>query len=85
MFSVLSIDAAWTVRQPSGVALVTKDGAETWRGLGVAPSYAAFPQAAEGHAIPWDAPQSPTNTPDVDRLLAAARWQPPSGSLFIVR
>jgi len=37
----LGIDAAWTVREPSGVALITDDGSG-WRLLEVAASYAEF-------------------------------------------
>jgi predicted RNase H-like nuclease len=38
---VLGIDAAWTAAQPSGIALVARDGAR-WRCLALAPSYASF-------------------------------------------
>jgi hypothetical protein len=39
--SVLGIDAAWTVTQPSGVALVTDDG-DGCKLVAVDSSYAAF-------------------------------------------
>lgn len=39
--AVLGIDAAWTEKEPSGVALWEKRG-ERWHCLRVAPSYAAF-------------------------------------------
>lgn len=42
MISVLGIDAAWTDHEPSGVALVTGEGAGHWRCRCVAPSYASF-------------------------------------------
>ena len=42
---VLGIDAAWTVTQPSGVALVRRDGTR-WRCLALAPSYDAFVRSA---------------------------------------
>ena len=41
MVAVLGIDAAWTVKEPSGVALVVGDG-YGWRLLAAAPSYDAF-------------------------------------------
>lgn len=41
MVAVLGIDAAWTKKEPSGVALVRKNG-ERWRCLRAAPSYASF-------------------------------------------
>ena len=73
MVSVLGIDAAWTAQQPSGVALVAKDRTETWRCLCVAPSYAAFLNAAEGLAIQWNATQCAGDQPDVSRILGAAK------------
>jgi predicted RNase H-like nuclease len=58
MTSVLGIDAAWTDRHPSGVALVEK-GPDGWRCVRVAPSYEAF--VTPGN-VDWahDAP-SPTS------------------------
>ena len=47
----LGIDAAWTVHQPSGIALV-QNTATGWSCLGVAPSYEAFITQASGQA--WD-------------------------------
>ena len=41
MTAVLGIDAAWTFTEPSGVALVERDGA-SWRLVRVAASYQAF-------------------------------------------
>jgi predicted RNase H-like nuclease len=41
MRSVLGIDAAWTTRNPSGVALAVDRGSD-WRLLAVAPSFAGF-------------------------------------------
>jgi predicted RNase H-like nuclease len=71
MISVLGMDAPWTMRQPSGVALVAKGGTGTWRCLCVATSYATFFKAAEGQAIPWDAPQCVSDQPHVGHVLAA--------------
>ncbi|HEX7941610.1 MAG TPA: DUF429 domain-containing protein [Gemmatimonadaceae bacterium] len=61
---VLGIDAAWTVGQPSGIALVRGRGA-AWRGLALAPSYASF-----GIAVDWK--QRPRGGPlDCGAVLAA--------------
>ncbi len=38
---VLGIDAAWTLKQPSGVALVSKDDT-VWRLVAASPSYQHF-------------------------------------------
>ena len=55
MTTVLGIDAAWTAREPSGVALVQRQ-ASPWRCIAVAPSYAAFTALAEGHVPDWSRP-----------------------------
>ncbi len=49
---VLGIDAAWTVHQTSGVALV-KRNAEVWSCVALAPSEAIFLALANGTAIDW--------------------------------
>lgn len=70
--SVLGIDAAWTTDQPSGVALVAKQGTERWRCLSVAPSYATFLQTADGIPVEWEINRHCGGMPDVERLLSAA-------------
>lgn len=62
--AVLGIDAAWTEKEPSGVALLIKNGAR-WRCLRVAPSYAAFCDT-----FSWDEPVRGGKA-DVPSLLAA--------------
>ena len=62
--AVLGIDAAWTVRNPSGVALAADDGAG-WRLVAVASSYAAFHRQA--------GVDRPGLEPDAAALLASAR------------
>lgn len=47
MRSVIGIDAAWTTRNPSGVA-VAADTGQGWRLLAAAPSFAAFHVSAGG-------------------------------------
>jgi predicted RNase H-like nuclease len=62
MRSVIGIDAAWTTRNPSGVAVAVDDGSG-WRLLAAAPSFAAF------HAL---AGSAPTPAFHAERLLADA-------------
>ena len=67
----LGIDAAWTVHQPSGIALV-QNTATGWSCLGVAPSYEAFITQASGQA--WDPEQKATGSrPDPAALLKACQ------------
>ena len=40
--AILGIDAAWTLTQPSGVALVAEDAAGRWRLVASAASYGRF-------------------------------------------
>ena len=72
MTSVLGIDAAWTAREPSGVALIHKNPDDgCWEYRAVAPSYDAFITLGQGNGIEWC--QRPTpGIPDVERLLAVA-------------
>jgi predicted RNase H-like nuclease len=67
---VLGIDAAWTATQPSGVALVRRDGAR-WRCIGAAPSYASFLDLARGVPVDWSAKPA-AGMPRCDALLDAA-------------
>ena len=70
MNSILAIDAAWTVKEPTGISLLEHSG-ECWRSVAVAPSYADFYALASGQKIDWDnKPQG--ETPDIERLLSAA-------------
>ena len=70
MTVVLGIDAAWTDKEPSGVAVVSKSN-DAWVCHAVAPSYEAFLQVARGESIDWSAPFR-GSAPDAERLLAAA-------------
>ena len=68
---VLGIDAAWTVHQPSGIALVQRTKT-CWGCLAVAPSYEAFIAQASGQA--WDPEQKARgSTPDPAALLQASQ------------
>jgi len=63
--AVLGIDAAWTGTEPSGVALIAREG-ERWRCVRVGPSYGAFCQG--------DWPSRPQGEPiDVAALLRACQ------------
>jgi len=71
MTAILAIDTAWTVQQPSGVALLVNVGGR-WRCAGLAPSYQQFEKLADGEPVNWDS--KPTGRwPDLDRLLAVCR------------
>jgi len=63
---VLGIDAAWTARQPSGVALLRSRRAG-WECVALAPSYASFLAGR----VDWTA-RPEGGVPDCDALLAAA-------------
>jgi len=68
---VLGIDAAWTVHQPSGIALVQNTGSG-WSCMAVAPSYKAFLAQASGQT--WDPRQKATGSrPDPAVLLQASQ------------
>ncbi len=70
MTSVLALDPAWTVRQPSGVALLTETNGR-WRCAGLAPSYGQFVALAERAMVDWD--ERPLGgAPDVDAILDTA-------------
>ena len=71
MTAILAIDAAWTARQPSGVALACNAG-ENWRCVGLAPSYIQFEHLAGGDPIDWGS-KPKGSRPDLDRLLAVCR------------
>jgi predicted RNase H-like nuclease len=66
-FAVLGIDAAWTERAPSGVALVEVRGTRA-RAVAAAPSYASF---TAGAAVDWTARAS-GGLCDAGALLASA-------------
>jgi predicted RNase H-like nuclease len=67
---VLGIDAAWTERQPSGVALI-RSRRRGWQCVAVAPSYEAFIALAIGTPIDWQV-RPRGELPNPPALLAAA-------------
>ena len=72
MQAVLGIDAAWTEREPTGVALVRQTVAGDWACVAVAPSYDAFCGLAHGLPVNWSA-RPAGGLPDPGTLLGAAR------------
>ena len=68
--SVLGVDAAWTLAQPSGVALAS-DAGGAWRLVAVAPSYVSFHAVANGE--PNIAPNWSGSPLDVPGLLASSQ------------
>ncbi len=77
MPSVLGIDAAWTVTEPSGVSLLVADEAGVWRCAAVAPSYDSFLALAAGTPVDWGLRPMPGRS-DPAKLLAAARTLDPA-------
>ena len=69
MRAVLGIDAAWTERQPSGLALIEGEGVN-WTVVCVAPSYDAF---IAGTPLPWKARKFPGAWPNVAEIVKATR------------
>jgi hypothetical protein len=51
---ILGIDAAWTEKEPSGMALL-ESSQVGWRCVAVTPSYGSFLALAEGTPVDWDA------------------------------
>jgi predicted RNase H-like nuclease len=70
MRSVLGIDAAWTVGQPSGVALA-KDTGDGWELVTVAASYQQFHARADNTLIPEIRPMG--SVPVAGDLLSSCR------------
>lgn len=79
---MLGIDAAWTERQPSGVALVAETPAG-WRCVAVAPGYAAFLRLAGGVPVDWRA-RPAGSRPEPAALLHAAEILLKDGSVRVV-
>lgn len=71
MTVVLGIDAAWTEKEPSGVALIRGNGSN-WRCVAVTPSYESFLSLANGMPVDWT--QKPAGSqPNVEALLEASQ------------
>ena len=70
MAGVLGIDAAWTAKEPSGIALLEGSPGE-WRCVTVTPSYGSFLALAEGVPVDWVA-KAKGAVPEASQLIAAA-------------
>jgi predicted RNase H-like nuclease len=82
MTGVLGIDAAWTAKEPSGVALL--DGSPgNWRCVTVTPSYDSFLALAEGVPVDWIT-KARGAVPEASRLLAAAERLLGGGEVAVV-
>lgn len=67
--TILGIDAAWTLTQPSGVTVAICENSR-WRLAAVAASYQRFLAAADGELVPEPEPSG--RMPDIATLLHAA-------------
>ncbi|MCH7593865.1 MAG: DUF429 domain-containing protein [Chloroflexi bacterium] len=72
MTAILGIDAAWTVKEPSGVAVVVKRNSQRWQCCAIAPSYTSFLSLNQGIAIDWSARLFPGVRPPPVSILSAA-------------
>lgn len=83
MPAVLGIDAAWTYKNPSGVALIRQDESGSWEYVAVAPSYDAFIKKAAGKPVDWcKTPKG--GVPEAECLLAAATNLLGNGQVTVV-
>lgn len=71
MTVILGIDAAWTERGSTGVALLASNG-DRWRCVAVAPSYQSFIAQSEGVPLDWSEPAFHGSAPRAADLLGAA-------------
>lgn len=72
MRAILGIDAAWTQREPTGVALIHGEGS-TWSIASVAPSYESFVACGQGVPVDWRAAKFGGNWPKLPEVINAAR------------
>lgn len=69
--AVIGIDAAWTAKEPSGVALVV-ESEKGWSCRAVAPSYEQFIALGSGETVDWS--HRPTGSkPNIKKLLEASQ------------
>jgi predicted RNase H-like nuclease len=69
---ILAIDAAWTLTEPSGVALIAVDDEEV-SCLAATPSYDSFVALTDGVPVDWQQRRFPGSNPDIPVLLDAAQ------------
>ncbi len=82
MTAILGVDAAWTGRGPSGVALI-ETSVQGWRAIALAPSYAAFLALAQGVPVDWQV-KAPGGAPEPGRLLRAAQMLLAGGPVDLI-
>lgn len=82
MDGILGIDAAWTVKEPSGVALLAGSAGE-WRCVTVTPSYDSFLALAEGVPVDWTV-KARGAVPEASRLVTAAERLLGGGKVAVV-
>lgn len=71
MVAILGIDAAWTSKQPSGLALVERESGQ-WLCRGIAPSYLSFIDLSNGKAVNWQT-KSVGSIPNAKNILDASK------------
>ena len=76
--SILGVDAAWTVNNPSGVALLSNEGSL----IAVAPSYVSFVALAERNEIDWSKKATPGGS--IETILNAAGQLAPHDPVKVV-
>ncbi len=82
MDSVLGIDAAWTAKEPSGVALLAGSPGE-WRCVTVTPTYDSFLALAEGVPVDWTV-KARGAVPEASQLVTAAERLLGGGKVAVV-
>jgi predicted RNase H-like nuclease len=82
MTGVLGIDAAWTAKEPSGVALLASSSGK-WRCVTVTPSYDSFLALAEGVPVDWTV-KARGAVPEASRLVTAAERLLGGGKVAVV-
>lgn len=70
-YTVLGIDAAWTAKEPSGIALISQS-ISGWSCDAIAPSYDQFITLADGLLVDWQN-KAVGSVPDMDQLIQAAK------------
>lgn len=68
MASILGIDAAWTGKEPSGVALLNQVGSN-WVCKAIMPSYLSFLNMADGQDAEWVTEKPKGSIPQPEKLL----------------
>jgi len=68
---ILGIDAAWTCKKPSGVAVVVRQTSK-WRCAAVTPNYESLLAQASGVPLDWNTKRFSGSLPQAKKLLEAA-------------